>query len=112
MCSKFLLFFLLFVEKFYIFASMIDINGFIRRAGIDGQEGLAEKLGITRKAVASWSSGDRSPTYDMCVRLLEAGMTVEELFGKPYRNSARTESIELDTAARDALRTLVKNLNI
>ena len=91
---------------------MIDINGFIRRMGVDGHEGLARMLDTTKKAVDSWSSGDRSPTYDMCVKLLELGMSVEELFGKPYRSRAGADTIELDAAARDALRVLVKNLDI
>lgn len=91
---------------------MVNVQEFIDRVGIKGHEELAEKIGATKSAVSSWSAGVRTPTYDMCVKLLELGMTVEELFGKPYRNSAKTEMIELDTASREALKRLVKNLDI
>ena len=68
---------------------MLKIQDFIERMGFKGHEDLAKKLGVKKGTVSSWSSGDRTPTYDMCQKLLELGMTVEELFGKPYLSSVK-----------------------
>lgn len=91
---------------------MIDINGFIKRTGIKGHEELAEKLGTTRKAVSSWSCGDRKPTFDMVEKLYKLGMTTEEIFGRPYPSSVKSTALELDEASKDALRRLVANIGI
>ena len=64
---------------------MVNIQGFIDRVGIADHFELAAKLGVKKSTVDSWSSGARTPTYDVCVKLLDLGMTVEELFGRPYR---------------------------
>lgn len=66
---------------------MIKIQEFIKREKIADHEELAMKIGVSKRAVDSWSSGARTPTYEACQKLLELGMTVEELFGKPYRSS-------------------------
>ena len=67
---------------------MVRIYDFLKRTGIGDRDELARRLGVSRKAVDSWSSGWRNPTYDMCIQLMELGMTVEELFGYPYPSSA------------------------
>lgn len=67
---------------------MVRIYEFLKRTGIGDRDELAKRLGVSRKAVDSWSSGGRNPTYDMCIQLMELGMTVEELFGYPYPSSA------------------------
>ena len=97
---------------FIIFIPMMDINGFIKRMGIDGHEGLAKKLGTTKKAVDSWSAGVRTPTYDMCVKLFELGMTVKELFGKAYPSGSDNPVLDLDAVSKYALRQLVDKLGI
>lgn len=91
---------------------MVDIQNFIDRVGIRSHEELAEKIGATKSAVSSWSAGVRTPTYEKCLALLELGMTVEELFGKPYPSTAKRTTLELDEAAKDALRRLVANIGI
>ena len=65
----------------------MDIQNFIKREKIADHEELAKKVGVSKRTVDSWSSGVRTPTYEVCKKLLELGMTVEELFGKPYRSS-------------------------
>lgn len=108
----------LFVVIFVIFIHMIDINGFIKRMGIDGHEGLASMLGTTRKAVDSWSSGERSPTHEMEDRLLRLGMTALELHGDAYLESLRINGspsvrlVDLPEDSKDALRRLVNQLGI
>ena len=84
---------------------MLDINGFIKRVGLKGHEELAEKLGTTRKAVSSWSCGDRKPGYDMIDKLYKLGMTTEEIFGFPYRSSVMSVG-EMETEAAGALERL------
>jgi len=97
---------------------MMDVNGFIRRRGIDGHEGLAEMLGTTKKAVDSWSSGDRKPTFDMVEKLLRLGMTAEEIFGDAYLESLRMNAsasakvVDIPEESKDALRRLYRILDI
>lgn len=91
---------------------MVNIQQFIDRVGIRSHEELAEKVGATKSAVSSWSAGVRYPTYEKCVALLELGMTVEELFGKPYPSTSRNTTLELDEDAKDALRRLFRNVGI
>lgn len=85
---------------------MVDIHGFIVRAGIADHTELAARLGTKKSTVDSWSSGARTPTYEMCLKLLELGMTVEELFGKPYLSSVGKVHEALDSKVEDALKRM------
>lgn len=85
---------------------MVDIHGFIVRAGIADHTELAARLGTKKSTVDSWSSGARTPTYEMCLKLLELGMTVEELFGKPYLSSVGKAHEALDSKVEDALKRM------
>lgn len=91
---------------------MVNVQEFIDRVGIKGHEELAEKLGVKKSAVSAWSAGVRTPTYDMCVKLLELGMTVKELFGKAYPSVSGKTVIDLDDVSKYALRQLVDKLGI
>ena len=91
---------------------MVNVQNFIDRVGIRSHEELAEKIGATKSAVSSWSAGVRTPTYEKCLALLELGMTVEELFGKPYPSTAKRTTLELDEESRDALRRLLRNVEL
>lgn len=83
---------------------MVKVQDFINRVGIADHHELALKLGTKKSRVDSWSAGSRTPTYDMCVKLLELGMTVEELFGKPYLSSVGKSHEMLDIKVEDALK--------
>jgi transcriptional regulator with XRE-family HTH domain len=85
---------------------MMNIQGFIDRVGIADHAELAARLGTKKSTVDSWSSGARTPTYDMCMKLLELGMTVEELFGKPYLSSVSKAHETLDIKVEDALKRM------
>lgn len=85
---------------------MLKIQEFIERMGMKGHEDLAKRIGVKKGTVSSWSSGDRTPTYDMCVKLLELGMTVEELFGKPYQSSVGKTHEAFDDKVEDAMRRM------
>ena len=101
-----------------IFTTMIDINGFIKRRGIDGHGGLAKMLGTTKKRVDSWSSGERSPTHEREEKLLRLGMTGQELFGDAYLESLRLNAsttakvVDIPEESKDALRRLYRLLDI
>lgn len=61
----------------------MDIEQFMRRAGILSKTDLAKMLDTSPQNINRWFNKERKePTYDMCKRLLKIGMTVEELFGK------------------------------
>lgn len=64
----------------------VDIQGFMYRIGVPNQEEMARRLGLTQSAISAWNNGSRFPTYGICKKLLEMGMTVEELFGIEYRS--------------------------
>lgn len=85
---------------------MINVQEFIDRVGIADRYELATKVGVKKSTVDSWSAGSRTPTYDVCVKLLELGMTVEELFGKPYQSSVGKAHEAFDDKVEDALKRM------
>ena len=58
------------------------------KLGIRKQEDLARELGVSSQTVSNWVKGKKFPTHETEFRLLQMGMTVEELFGYPYPSSA------------------------
>lgn len=58
----------------------MDIQKFMDDRGYT-QADLAEALGTSPQNVNKWVKGTGSPSYELCLRLLQIGMTVEELFG-------------------------------
>lgn len=58
------------------------------RLGIRTQEELASVLGFSDQTVSNWVKGKTFPTHETGFRLLQMGMTVEELFGQPFPSSA------------------------
>lgn len=90
---------------------MIDIDSFIRRENIKDQKELARTLKVTDNTVSMWANGKRTPTFKVCRKLLEMGMTVEELFGKPYRSSVRDAEDDFDRKAGHFMKKLFSNLD-
>ena len=84
---------------------MVNVKEFTARVGISREE-LADKIGVKPATVYSWTSKGRTPTYDVCVKLLELGMTVEELFGKAYQSSVRKTHEEFDAAVAASLKRM------
>lgn len=70
---------------------MVNVQDFINRIGISSHKELADRLGIKKRAVDSWSSGDRYPTYEMIGQLFKMGMTLEELFGREIANVVKAQ---------------------
>ncbi len=57
------------------------------------QEEVAEKLGVTRQAVAKWERGDTSPDVEFCIKLAEIyGTTVDALLCDSYITEDDDES--------------------
>lgn len=89
---------------------MIHIKEFIERVGIGSQEELAEKLDVTNVTVSKWANGTGTPTFKVCQQLLDMGMTVEELFGKPYPSTAKDLDSEFKRKADYLARALLANI--
>ena len=79
---------------------MFDVTKFNNRNGWtikDLASRLFEKGGESR--VGMWKTGDSNPRYESILKLIELGVTAEELFGQPYadiliRNSSVSEPKE------------------
>ncbi len=57
---------------------------FRKKSGLT-QEEVAEKLGVTRQAVAKWERGETSPDVEFCIMLAELyGTTVDALLCNSY----------------------------
>lgn len=41
---------------------------------------LANELGLNASSITAWKKGKTTPSYEICQRLLEAGMDIDELF--------------------------------
>lgn len=82
----------------------MELKEFVKRVGIKSLEDLADMIGAKKPTVYAWSAGTRTPTYEMCVKLLEAGMTVEELFGKPYISSVKETHQEFESQIENAMK--------
>lgn len=42
--------------------------------------GLAHELGLNASSITAWKKGKSMPSHEVCQRLLEAGMDIDELF--------------------------------
>jgi len=58
------------------------------------QAELAEKLGIVQGNITAWESGRGTPSFQISKKLLELGITVEELFGVEYEKIHNLEEQE------------------
>lgn len=84
------------------------------KLGIRTQEDLARELGVSGQTVSNWVKGKKFPTHETEFRLLQMGMTVEELFGYPYPSSADAlrQKGALWEAAENSLMNLKKDIHL
>lgn len=68
--------------------SKVDVAKFLKRKGITQQD-LAKKINCSLGLVGGWASYRGVPSYEKCMDLLRAGMTVSELFGEEIAKEAR-----------------------
>ena len=92
----------------------LDIKSFIDRVGIRNQEDLAKMLGVSDQTVSNWANGKTFPAHQVEKRMLDMGMTVEELFGYPYPSSADAlrQKGALWEVAEDSIQNLKKDIHI
>lgn len=61
-----------------------NLKLFRKKSGFT-QEDIAEKLGVSRQAVAKWENGDTTPDLDFCMELADLyGTTIDALFCNQY----------------------------
>lgn len=59
---------------------MFECQKFLDRMGWK-QEDLAKALGSKQSRVSNWNTGVASPRYNEILKLIDLGVTIEELFG-------------------------------
>ena len=74
---------------------MFDCNSFINRKGWKQRE-LAQRLNIGTSTVGMWCTGQSTPSYGVILKLIELGMTMEELFGSNVSEMLMENSVNLN----------------
>jgi transcriptional regulator with XRE-family HTH domain len=59
---------------------VFDVNSFLGRSGMIFED-LAKKIDCSTGLIGMWTSGKSFASFDKCLKLLELGMTVEEMLG-------------------------------
>ena len=88
---------------------IVRIKEFTKRIGIT-QEELARRLGVNNNTISNWAKGRRFPPRKTERALLEMGMTVEELFNKPYPSTVNQQTSLWEILQSDVL-NLARDLN-
>lgn len=71
----------------------MDILKFLNRTN-RSQSDLARELGVDASSVNNWIRGKNTPKYELCLRLLDMGIGIDELF-----SADAWEKIKADHAA-------------
>lgn len=72
---------MIFLPLFFIIFLTMDMNSFLKRKNLKHKE-LAEKLECSQALIGSYAYNSAVPSYENVAKLLNMGMTIEELFGK------------------------------
>ena len=57
-----------------------DFQKFVSRTRLKQRE-IAEKAGVSLGLVGMWASGKAKPSFETILKLIDCGITAEELFG-------------------------------
>lgn len=60
-----------------------DFNKFIHRKRMK-QKDAATMVGVSIGLVGTWASGKALPSYEKVVKLIECGISAQELFGESF----------------------------
>jgi len=97
--------------------SKIDVPSFLSRKSLTQRE-LAEKLDCSIGLVGGWANHSGVPSYEKCLDLLKAGMTISELFGEdvakaalPFPLTEKDIKIQLDDFEEKVGSAVVKLIN-
>lgn len=99
---------------------VFDFNAFLRRMRLKHRE-AAPSIGVSQSLVSSWASCRAVPSYDSLCKLIEAGMSAEELFGaemasKLYSNSVsnseKPSNGDLKAAFKEFMLEMVSESNV
>lgn len=87
---------------------MVNVESFLTRKNMTKVE-LCSALGIDPKSslISAYEKGRSNPSYDMCVKLLGMGMTIEELFGV----SIPEKAYEKVTSLKEFVEIFQKSMN-
>lgn len=99
----------------------VDIDAFLRRTGMDGVK-LQEKLGVSSGLLSQYKAGRSNPSYSMLCKLLEEGMTIQEMFGPEILKYCQLQPVSKDRTkelsreecldiVKKGLEALIKNLD-
>ncbi len=68
------------------------------------QSDLAKSLDTTPANVNRWAKGEGVPSYELCVKLLEQGMTTEELFDLTLpKQVSESDYLDLERKVKDII---------
>lgn len=87
---------------------MVKIESFLNRKGMSKAD-LCRAFNIDSKSsiFSSYEKGRAYPSYETCLKLLEMGMTVEELFGI----SEAEKNVEKISSLKDFVELFQKSMN-
>lgn len=71
----------------------MNLDKYLERKKIK-QADLARMIRTSPANVNKWAQKDGVPGYELCARLLEAGMTTEELFNVSVQVETETDDLE------------------
>lgn len=81
----------------------LDLFSYMTRKKMS-QADLAKSLDTTPANVNRWAKGEGVPSYELCVKLLEQGMTTEELFGLTLpKQVIESDDLDLERKVKDII---------
>ena len=85
---------------FVYLLNIMNVSSFLRRTGMT-QKNLKDKIDCSMGLINSWTSSRAVPSYEKCVDLINAGITLTELFDaetadKVLKNSASNADLSLN----------------
>jgi len=102
---------MLFLSLFFIIFPIMDMNSFLKRKNLKHKE-LAEKLECSQALIGSYAYNSAVPSYENAVKLLNMGMTIEELFGKEVADNVvvKLNAPKYNISSEDIKEAVIKEI--